>query len=127
MSLVAELDRELVGHVFLSPVTVVGEPPENPCGGLAPIGVSPAAQGRGVGSALMREALSRCSAVGWSSVFLLGDPRYYSRFGFVLAAPRGFRYENESFDSAFQVVELADGALSRASGWVRYHKAFSDL
>ena len=87
----------------------------------------PAVQGRGVGSALIREALERCPAVGWSAVFLLGDPAYYSRFGFVMAAPRGFRYESELFDSSFQVLELADGTLDGSSGWVHYNRAFSDL
>ena len=127
ISLVAELDGELVGHIFLSPVTIEGKPPGSSCAGLAPVGVMPAVQGRGVGSALIREALGRCPGVGWSVVFLLGDPAYYSRFGFVLAAARGFRYESEVFDSAFQVLELADGTLDGASGWVRYNRAFSDL
>ncbi len=127
VSLVAELEGERVGHIFLSPVRVEGQPPRGACAGLAPVGVKPSAQGRGVGSALVREALGRCPALGWSAVFLLGDPDYYARFGFVLAAPLGFRYESELFDSHFQVLELEAGALAGGQGWVRYHEAFSAL
>jgi putative acetyltransferase len=57
----------------------------------------------------------------------LGEPAYYSRFGFRLATETGFHYESELFGSAFQVIELATGALTGASGWVRYHEAFSRL
>ena len=127
ISLVAEREERLVGHVFLSPVTVEGNPPKAGCAGLAPLGVLPEAQRSGVGSALVRDALARCPAAGWSIVFLLGDPAYYARFGFVLAAPRGFRYESERFDAAFQVLALEARALDGASGWVRYHDAFSAL
>jgi putative acetyltransferase len=127
VSLVAERAGELAGHVFVSPVTIEGRPPRSPCGGLGPVGVKPSCQGGGIGSALVREALARCSRVGWSAVFLLGEPAYYARFGFVLAAPRGLHYENDSFDSHFQLLELEPGALSGARGWVRYHEAFSQV
>jgi putative acetyltransferase len=60
-------------------------------------------------------------------VFVLGDPSYYSRFGFVLAAPRGFRYESEAFDAAFQVLELEEGVLSGCRGRVRYHPVFGEV
>ena len=126
-SLVAEIERRIVGHVLLSPVSIEGKSPEVGCAGLAPLGVHPSVQRRGVGSALVREALRGCPALGWSAVFLLGDPSYYSRFGFVLAAPLGFHYESERFDSSFQVIELEPEILSAYSGWVRYHEAFSGL
>ena len=127
ISLVAEFAGELVGHVFLSPVRIEGKRPKGACAGLAPVGVTPSAQGQGIGSALIREALARCPAIGWLTVFLLGAPAYYARFGFVLAAPLGLRYESELFDSHFQVLELEPGSLSGARGWVRFHGAFSEL
>lgn len=84
-------------------------------------------QRQGAGSALVRAGLEACVLLGWKAVFLLGNPAYYSRFGFVLAAPLGLRYESESFDSAFQVVELIPEALSGCTGWVRYHDAFAKV
>ena len=93
----------------------------------ASLAVSPEVQGHGAGSALVRAGLGECLSLGWQAVFLLGNPAYYSRFGFSLAAPQGFRYESENFDHAFQLIELVPNALSGCSGWVRYHEAFSEL
>jgi putative acetyltransferase len=127
LSLVAEAEGELVGHVFLSPVTIEGAAGAPACAGLAPLGVLPARQGCGAGSALVREGLARAPARGWRAVFLLGDPAYYARFGFRLAAPRGLHYESDAFDAAFQVRELAPGALAGVRGFVRYPAAFAEL
>lgn len=127
LSLVAVLDGEVVGHVFFSPVTIEGASSSLPVGGLAPLAVDPSVQRRGAGSALVRAGLEACDALGWQAVFLLGDPAYYSRFGFELAAPRGFHYESEVFDAGFQVKEVVPGALAGHSGWVRYHEAFASL
>jgi len=127
LSLVAEIDGDLAGHVFLSPVTIENNPLAVECAGLAPIGVDPSVQGIGIGAALMGESIRRCPDVGWQAVFLLGDPGYYSRFGFGLAADSGFHFESEFFDSAFQIRELTPGILSSSSGWVHYHEAFSEL
>ncbi len=127
LSLVAELDGELTGHLFLAPVAIDGPSPSVECAGLAPIAIDPVFQRSGIGSALVRESLRRCSEVGWQAVFLLGDPNYYGRFAFELAAPAGFHYESEIFDSVFQLLEITSGALDESSGWVRYHEAFNSL
>ncbi len=124
LSLVAEVDGEIVGHVFFSPVELDSPGGFPPCCGLAPIGVHPSQQGRGVGSSLIRSGLQQCARLGWRAVFLVGNPAYYSRFGFALAAPMGLRYGSEALDSVFQVLELESGALRACSGWVRYDRAF---
>lgn len=126
LSLVADDAGRVVGNVFFSPVEIE-PPPSPPVAGLAPVGVLPERQGRGIGSALVRAGLELCATVGWRAVVLLGDPGYYARFGFVLAAPRGLRYESEAFDSAFQLLELTPGALAGCRGWVRYHEAFGEI
>ena len=127
VSLVAEDAGELVGHVLVSPVSIEGERTPIPAAGLAPLAVDPDRQRRGAGSSLVRAALPACAQLGWRAVFLLGEPAYYARFGFALAAPRGFHYESEAFDAGFQVIELVDGALAGRAGWVRYHEAFARL
>lgn len=127
LSLVAEFDGEVVGHVFFSPVRIEGAEGAPPVAGLAPLAVAPERQRLGVGSALVRVGLEACEPIGWQAVFLLGDPAYYARFGFTLAAPHGLHYENEFFDSAFQYRELTRGALSDCTGYVRYHEAFAAL
>lgn len=126
LSLVADADGGIVGHAFFSPLRVESaEAP--PVGGLAPIGVRPDYQGRGVGGDLIRAGLERAPALGWKAIFLLGDPAYYARFGFELAAPRGFHYLSEAFDASFQVIELEAGALAGCSGLVHYPAAFTEL
>lgn len=125
LSLVAEVDGAIAGHVFLSSVEVDVQPADRHFAGLAPIGVMPTLQNRDIGGALMREAIQRAPSLGWSAIFLLGDPAYYSRFGFILAGPLGLHYESKAFDSDFQVLELQDGALQDCSGLVHYHSAFS--
>lgn len=127
VSLVAEAAGRVTGHVFFSPVTLEAERPAPPAGGLAPVGVLPEAQGRGAGVALIRAGVEASRALGWRLLFVLGNPAYYGRFGFQLAAPNGLHYESHAFDRAFQVQELVPGTLDELRGWVRYHPAFAEL
>jgi len=127
-SLVAESAGRVIGHVFFSPVTIEGTRPDLPAaGGLAPVGVLPDEQGRGAGGALIRAGIEASRALGWQLLFVLGNPVYYGRFGFALAAPHGLHYESHAFDAAFQVQELAPGALAGVTGFVRYPAAFAEL
>ena len=125
LSLVALSAGEIVGHAFFSPVTLEDHADAPPLGALAPLAVEPAHQGQGVGSALVRAGLEACSAHDWRAVFLVGNPAYYGRFGFELAAPLGFLYESHAFDSVFQVVALGENALSGYAGKVIFDPAFA--
>ncbi|MCG8591965.1 MAG: N-acetyltransferase [Proteobacteria bacterium] len=124
LSLVAVDAGQVVGHVFFSPVHVDGN--ELVAAGLGPLAVDPAHQGRGAGGALVRAGLAACPDLGWEAVFLLGNPAYYSRFGFTLAAARDLHYESADFDGGFQVRELRPGALEGCRGFVRYAPGFAD-
>ena len=81
VSLVAEIAGRIVGHVAVSPVTIDG----TECGwfGLGPVSVLPARQGAGLGSRLVREALTRLRTAGALGCVLVGEPAYYGRFGFL--------------------------------------------
>ena len=66
-----------------------------------------------------------CKAHGYDIVVVLGDPRYYSRFGFARA--KDFNLDNEYHEGdAFMAIELRDGALTAVSGLVKYSSAFVD-
>lgn len=80
LSLVAEKDGQVVGHVALSPVTIS----DGSTGwlGLGPISVLPGWQGQGVGAALMHAALDALRGQGAQGCVVLGEPSYYGRFGF---------------------------------------------
>jgi putative acetyltransferase len=80
VSLVAEIDGSVVGHIAFSPVTIAGQH----CGwfGVGPISVRPDCQRQGIGTALMAEGTKRLRESGASGCLLVGDPAYYQRFGF---------------------------------------------
>jgi len=127
LSLVAEVDGRVVGHIFFSPVTVESGPAAFTALGLAPMAVLPEHQRRGVGTALVRQGLAACAASGHPLVVVLGHPSYYPRFGFEPAAPRGLRSEYDVPDEVFMVAELEPGALAGRGGLVKYHAAFGAL
>ncbi len=125
VSLVAEDQGAVVGHILFSPVTVIGDAaPESM--GLAPMAVAPGRQRQGIGTALVRSGLERCRDLGIRAVFVLGHPDYYPRFGFAPSVRFGLRSEYEVPEEVFMALELEPGSLDSASGAVRYHAAFSE-
>jgi predicted N-acetyltransferase YhbS len=85
ISIVWEENGEILGHTMLTRMRMGEHRPFQ----LSPVSVAPAHQRRGIGSALVREALRRADAIGEPFVLVLGIPEYYPRFGFELAAPLG--------------------------------------
>lgn len=77
LSLLAETQNVVLGHIALSPLKA-----DTPALALAPVAVHPAVQGRGIGAALVRAALA---AFADHTIVVLGDPAYYARFGFTPA------------------------------------------
>ena len=119
LSLVAEDDGEIVGHVGFSPAFAA----DGSTGWytLAPVSVAPAHQRQGIGGALIREGLSRLGALGARGCIVLGDTRYYPRHGFVPRpdlAPAGAPAEH------FMVLRL-DGRP--ATTRVDFHRIFDAL
>jgi len=126
ISLVAESDGTILGHILFSPVTLDSRP-GLPIMGLAPMAVTPEHQSSGIGSALVRAGLEECRQKGFSAVVVLGHPEYYPRFGFVPAVRYGLRSEYDVPDEVFMVQELVPGALQGATGTIRYHAAFGSV
>ena len=126
VSLVAEDNGAIVGHIMFSPVSLSGHPALRIVG-LAPMAVAPEHQRKGVGSALVRAGLDHCRQLGFGAVVVLGHPAYYPRFGFSSSARFGIGCEYDVPEEVFMVAELKDGFLGGASGTVKYHAAFSDL
>jgi putative acetyltransferase len=120
LSLVALVNGQLVGHIGFSPVTAPG-----PAAGLglAPVAVIPPLQGRGIGSALINEGLELCRRAGFGFVVLVGEPDYYSRFGFAPARGWGLEDQYQAGD-AFQALELRPNVIPRDGGLVRYSPEF---
>jgi predicted N-acetyltransferase YhbS len=119
-SIVAERDGEIVGHV----ISTRGWAGELELLGLGPIGVVPRLQRHGVGSALLHETVARANAAGERGIALLGDPAYYSRFGFVPATSRGVEPPDPAWRGYFQLLPLA-GWPGGVSGTFRYARPFT--
>ncbi|MFP3941021.1 MAG: GNAT family N-acetyltransferase [Thermoanaerobaculia bacterium] len=126
VSLVAEHEGTVVGHILFTPVELPHHP-ELRLMALAPMAVAPAHQSRGIGSALVREGLERCRHLGTDAVIVLGHPDYYPRFGFIPASRWGLRSPYDAPDEAFLALELCPGALDGKSGVVEYHRAFEEV
>ena len=101
LELVAVDAATVVGHV-LGARGRVGSPDVV---AVAPVCVSPSRQARGVGSALMTELLIRADSQNWPAVVLLGDPRYYGRFGFEPAGALGVVYEAVGADDPHFMIK----------------------
>jgi putative acetyltransferase len=123
VSLVGVAEGAVVGHVLFSPVAVTGLAADA-CVGLAPLAVLPKYQRRGIGGALVKAGLAACRSAGFAAAVVLGDPRYYRRFGFVSARQFGLSSEYDAPEDAFMALELRPGALDGAKGLCRYADEF---
>ena len=122
-SIVAESAGRIVGHVLASPMTLAPAS-ELRCIAVGPIGVATDLQSAGIGSRLMREVIDRAKEDGHDAILLLGDPRYYHRFGFRTAPVR-----NEyGAGDAFMALQLTPGCLDKLGGayTAKYISAFAD-
>jgi len=124
ISLVAEENSQLIGHILFSPVTLAGQKNAPPIAGLAPMAVLPERQGQGVGSRLVTEGLEYCARAGYVAVVVLGHPDYYPRFGFVPASNFNIRSEYNVPDEVFMLKELLESALRGIKGTIQYHAKF---
>jgi len=124
VSLVAERDGRVVGHILFTPVALDDQIVGATTMGLAPMAVRPDVQRQGIGSKLVYAGLDACKALRTELVFVLGHPEFYPRFGFRGAADHGFHYKDEKLDPYFFVLELTRRAASGVSGTVSYHALF---
>ncbi len=116
LSLVALQGDDVIGHIAFSPITIGGKPVD--WYGLGPVAVLPSHKSKGVGGALIREGLARLTPLGAKGCVLLGEPDYYTRFGFKLDAalcPEGLPPEY------FQSLPFAEDV---PKGKAAYHAAF---
>ncbi len=119
LSLVAELDRRIIGHLALSRMTA-----PLPALALAPVSVIPSRQGQGVGARLIGRAVGLARQAGWAAIFVLGDPEYYARFGFSVEAASGF--SSPYAGPHFMALPLSD-PLSPMTGALGHPPAFKAL
>jgi len=125
VSLVAEREDKIVGHILFTPAVIEAQGREIRGMGLAPMSVLPEFQRQGVGSKLVQTGLDEMRKTRQPFVIVLGHPAYYPRFGFTRAS----RYEISSQydnvpDEAFMILVLDEAALEGVSGVARYRPEF---
>jgi putative acetyltransferase len=126
ISLVAESEQRIVGHILFTPVQVVGARTWSAIA-LGPMAVLPNFQRQGIGSGLVRAGLDACRTAGHDVIFVLGHPDYYPRFGFQRMSEFGLTCEFKAPDDVLMVAELTPGAIGGRTGEVRYHPLFKSV
>ena len=125
LSLVAEEEGTIVGHVAFSPVTIDGPAGRSLGIGLGPLAVLPPRQRQGFGSELVRRGISEL-APRRQTMVVLGNPRYYARFGFAPASRHGLDSEYNAGD-AFMVLAPTGEEAAIPAGRVRYAPEFAGV
>ncbi len=122
LSLVAELDDQIVGHILFSRMTIETAQAAIPAVSLAPMAVLPDHQGHQIGSRLVQDGIVQLRELGERIVLVLGHEHYYPRFGF--SAEAASHLSSPFPPEAFMALELQEGALAGIKGAVRYPAAF---
>lgn len=125
LSLVAETQGgKIIGHILLTRIHIISQERRSESLAVAPVSVLPDYQRQGTGSALIREAHLRATALGFHSAVLLGHPDYYPRFGYEPASRFGIRFPFDAPEECCMAIELVPGGLTDVSGVVEYDPAF---
>jgi putative acetyltransferase len=121
LSLVAEVDGALAGHVLVTRATVDGR---YPALALAPLGVRQEHRSQGVGTALVNGVLGAADALGHTMVGVLGNPEWFARFGFQPSRELGIEAPEDWWGDSFQVRHLTT-ASDQMTGRFGYAAPFT--
>jgi putative acetyltransferase len=125
LSIVADYDGEVVGHILFSYVTIRGKRSVEVLG-LAPLAVDPDHQGRGIGRVLVAEGLARAERRGEPLVVVQGIPSYYPRFGFERASRYGIEKPDPRVPDEALMIRRLGGYDPEIRGQLVYPPAFWD-
>ena len=124
LSLVAEADKTVVGHILFYPVKIISENCEYKTLSLGPMAVIPEFQKKGIGKKLIYEGLKRAKDLGFRSVIVVGHPGYYPKFGFTNASDWNIKVPFEVPDEVFMALEIVNGELKDKPGFIEYPAEF---
>jgi len=114
LSLVAEYEGHVIGHILFFPIEVKVDDEALQTLILAPLSVHPSYQRRGVGGELVKAGLATVKQRGHRSVLVVGHPNYYPRFGFRRASEWGLKMKEANPPEAFMAIEFIEGGLKRS-------------
>ena len=126
LSLVAEVNGEIVGYVLLTEIDILNEATQfvNKSLALAPVAVLSNYQNQGIGSALIRASHDKARELGYKSVVVLGHADYYPKFGYKQADSFGISMPFEVPSDNSMALELCSNGLTGVNGMVIYPTAF---
>lgn len=127
LSLVAELDGKVVGHILFFPIWIDNGLSKHQSLALAPMSVLPSHQNQGIGGHLIVEGLKVAKTNGFKSVIVLGHEAYYPKFGFLPASQREIKAPFDVPDNVFMTIELSINGLEGISGTVEYPREFDEV
>ena len=117
LDFVAEKEGQIVGNIVYARGKLVDtKGAEKEVVGFGPVSVLPALQKQGIGGVLIRHTINLAKEMGYPAIFIYGDPRYYSRFGFHCAEKYDIKTFDDKYAVALQALELKAGALKKAAG-----------
>ena len=119
LSLVAEINGRIVGHILFTKAAVGSRPVL----ALAPLSVKPEFQRQGIGSALIRKGHAIAASLGYSHVIVLGSDQYYPRFGYVPAASLGVVIP-DGIPPRYVMAAALGGTTIPLSGPITYAEEF---
>ena len=121
-SMVAEINGNIAGHILLSWLKAEfnGRPLKSLS--LAPLAVLPTYQRIGIGAALVNASIRAARDLGAETIFVLGHPHYYPRFGF--SPEKARKFDNPFNTDAFMALDLFPDILGTGSGFILYPAAF---
>ncbi|MGB7539892.1 MAG: N-acetyltransferase [Anaerolineales bacterium] len=126
ISLVAEVDRKIVGHILFTPAWIETEQKTVHGMGLAPLAVAPECQRMGVGTALIQAGIEELRAADTPFIVVLGHPGYYPKFGFEKGSKYGFRSAyDEVPDEAFMLLVFQPEAIQGIRGTIKIRPEFT--
>lgn len=126
LSLVAELNGRIVGHVLLSRVPLKQGSGSVEVLALGPMSVVPSQSHRGIGSELIQAAVTRAKPLKYGAILVAGHPEYYQRFGFSPASDWNLTCNLDVPGDALSAMELKSGTLS-GGGRAEYPAPFTRI
>ncbi len=119
LALVAEEEGHIVGHIMLTKMIIKGEEQDFDALLLSPLCVAYAYRNRGIGKSLVKASFELAREKGYSSIFLCGNPEYYSQFGFKETSVFGIFNESNVPQKYVMACELCKDALKGKKGKIR--------
>lgn len=124
LSLVAEANNEIVGHILLTKITIENDLQSFESLALAPVSVLPAFQHQGIGGMLIHEGHHIARELGYESAILIGHENYYPKFGYKKTTNFGISFPFDIPEENGMAIELVKEGLKNITGIVRYPKEF---